>query len=167
MASLGSNAPDRGTVLRFMREVLAEITERSPRYSDLVNSTFRKLVAAGFVSGPFERYEQIANEHPLSVLLTEAYGQLLAFGYIVPLPSKPNAPNPNWLMITDIGRQWASGSHPIPEDPTGYMGALDTLIPGIDDVIRQQAYACDSSRSPDDAICRRRHGAEAQDVVAT
>jgi hypothetical protein len=36
-------------------------------------------------------------------------------------------------------------------------------IAGID----QQAYACDSSRSPDDAICRRRHGAEAQDVVAT
>jgi hypothetical protein len=31
----------------------------------------------------------------------------------------------------------------------------------------EQAYACDSSRSPDDAICRRRHGAEAQDVVAT
>lgn len=134
---LSSGKVTRSVVLRFMREALTHISERTPRYSELMEATFKHLLAAGFVEGPFASYQELGNAHPLTVLLTEGYGQLTAFGYIVPRPEQPNAPNPNWFIVTETGREWALGANPIPEDLAGYSDALSTLIPGLDIVIRQ------------------------------
>ncbi|MFH1857802.1 MAG: hypothetical protein ABH845_02730, partial [Candidatus Omnitrophota bacterium] len=39
--------------------------------------------------------------------------------------------------ITDRGRQWVTSADPMPEDTTGYLAVLDTLVPNVDPVIKQ------------------------------
>jgi hypothetical protein len=142
---------NRSIVLRCMRKALHKINtsriERGisnsepPRYQQLLANTLAELAAEGFsIERGNDQYyttSLMLGDSPLGILLTEGYGQLLSFGYIVSKPKPPQAPDPNWFYITEAGQQWASGSTPVPEDQQGYLEALITLVPNVDDVIRQ------------------------------
>lgn len=128
----------RGIILRFMREAVKEMGDPSPRYSELMDRTMQKLLAAGLISKQVgASFAGLMNINPLAVLLTEGYQQLLAFGYVVPRANPPNGPTHDWFSITQMGRQWAEGTDPIPEDPGGYLAALEALVPQVDPVILQ------------------------------
>ncbi|MEO7860690.1 MAG: hypothetical protein ABIU05_09625 [Nitrospirales bacterium] len=80
---------------------------------------------------------RLGDQHPLTILLIEAHCQLGTLGYIIPASSHPNAPTPNWFHITQKGRQWILSTDPVPEDPDGFIAALDALIQNLDSVIKQ------------------------------
>jgi hypothetical protein len=142
---------NRSIVLRCMRKALHKINtsriERGisnsepPCYQQLLANTLAELAAEGFsIERGNDQYYTTSLMHrdsPLGILLTEGYGQLLSLGYVVPKPEPPNAPNPNWFFITEAGQEWASGSTPVPEDLEGFLEALTTSVPNVDDVIRQ------------------------------
>jgi hypothetical protein len=80
---------------------------------------------------------RLGETHPLMTFLIESYYQLLSLGYIVSLPQGNQAPNPNFLNITERGKQWVSFAGPVPEDADGFLAALNTLIPTLDPVVKQ------------------------------
>ena len=82
-------------------------------------------------------WQRLGDKHSLTFVLIEGYCQLMTLGYIVPWPSTPNAPNPNWFHITERGRQWTLSADPVPEDSDRFIAALSTLIPSLDSVIKQ------------------------------
>jgi len=82
-------------------------------------------------------WERLRDIHPLSFLLIECHNQLLTMGYVIQWPNTPTPPNPNWLRITERGKQWILGAAPIPDDHDGFLAALNALIPTLDPVITQ------------------------------
>jgi hypothetical protein len=133
---------NRGTILHFMREVLHQLSERDERrYSTLIDRTLGKLSHVGLVEKKLGTLSDVfrwpaQKRDPFVVLLTEGYQQLIALGYIVPQADQ-NGPRPGWFAVTDIGRQWAAGSDPVPEDPQGYLAALEAVVPNLDSAIRE------------------------------
>ncbi len=131
--------------MRCMQSALGRITSEEPRYSELMQKTLAALAQEGIVpSGDEQHYHNLfyrlysdRSLRPIAVNLTEGFVQLCALGYIVPQPAHPNAPNPNWFCITETGKAWASGATPPPEDPQGYLAALDALVPAVDPVVKQ------------------------------
>ncbi len=129
---------NRGIILRLMREALRQITDRGPRISDLMDRTLEKLISAGFVDQSQKPYNSLGMDNPVVVFLTEGYQQLISLGYIVPRANTQSGGlETAWFNVTQVGRLWADGSEPVPEDPEGYMGALKVLVPEADPVIRQ------------------------------
>jgi hypothetical protein len=134
---------NRGIILRFVREALGQFLNKldEPRYSTLMSLTLARLADAELIDPiydtSYKAFSRLGQNDPLAILLTEGYQQLIALGYIVPRPDHPNAPDPNWFAVTDIGRQWASGGDPVPEDQQGFLATLTKLVPNLDPVIRQ------------------------------
>lgn len=143
------NDLNRGIVLRFMREALAEFPTRLrpadtlPYYSRLMDATLSKLAGAGLVDAKYAGdtpFLVLGGEPcigPLLVLLTESYQHLLVLGYIIPGPEPPRAPKRNFFLVTERGQRWARGSEPVPEDSHGYFEALNSAVPDLDPVIYQ------------------------------
>jgi hypothetical protein len=125
-----------------MRFALGSLSQnRQIPFAYLMTETMRELARAGLAvqpNGDFEAaWHRLRDTHPLSFLLLEGHNQLLTLGYIVQWPSTPRAPNPDYLHITEKGKQWISATDPVPEDATGFLQALSTLIPSLDSVIKQ------------------------------
>jgi len=159
-------APDRGTVIHFMREALRDfLMPRDRLRSTLLTETLQKLlaanhvdpvvVAAGLVNPEMVRrgdFEQLCHQcnfedgRPselvdLLTVLIEAYQHLLSFGYIIPRPlTKSRDPrDPDRFAVTKAGQQWIAGTDPIPEDRAGYVAALLKLVPNLNSVTKQYA----------------------------
>lgn len=134
---------DKTIVLRFMRDALRKITEAEPRHSQLMGMTIQLLAEAGLYERRRQDFHQEfcslkpGGPNKLLVSLAEAFQHLITFGYIIPKPSPPNAPKADWIIVTDAGRQWAEGIDPAPDDTTGYLGALNSLVTNLDSVIVQ------------------------------
>jgi hypothetical protein len=136
---------NRDIIIQCMREAINKLEPGSPRrfptFSNFMNATLAELASKRLIPGDAGSHEYggLRSEDPLALLLTECYQQLLVLGYIIPQPAPPNAPNPNRIWVTEGGREWASGSDPIPEDQDGYLSALDSLVPNLDPTIREYA----------------------------
>lgn len=141
------SALNRGIVLRFMRETLSQMTEPGPRVHELMDKVLLKLISAGFVDQSQKPYNSLGMRNPVVIALAEGYYQLVSMGYIVPQSNtqKGGGPDWDWFDITEIGRVWASGSEPVPEDPEGYMGAFRASVHEADPVIVQ--YVDESLRT--------------------
>jgi hypothetical protein len=130
------------TVLGAMRAALGSLRDRKQiPFSTLLIETMRELARIGHRVEAGEDYkgawERLRDTNPLMLSLIESYCQLLTFGYIVPWPQGNQAPNPNWLYITEKGRRWVASDGPAPEDSDRFIAALTTLIPSMDAVIKQ------------------------------
>lgn len=127
---------NRGIILYFMREALGQFlkkpSDHSDTYSLITTRTRDRLVNAGLIDPSPDTHQ---NNPSLAILLTEGYYQLIALGYIVP-QLNASGHDPTRFAVTDIGRQWASGGDPVPEDQQGFLAALK-LVPNLDLVIRQ------------------------------
>jgi hypothetical protein len=127
-----------------MRRALVQIQQQpEPRYYDFMLSTIEALSA----EDPTLLQQKTPNDFlcqtaitPLGIGLVEGYMQLLAFGYIVPAPQGNDSPNSRGIRVTETGRQWAAGrDEPVPEDQTGFLGALTANVPNLDSVLQQYA----------------------------
>lgn len=81
-----------------------------------------------------ERYYQ---KEPQSYVFVEAFWYLVTSGFILPQPTGNGPPNFTHLTITKLGRAWAEGAEPSPEDEGGYLAALKSQTPSVDPVIVQ------------------------------
>ncbi len=136
---------NRGIILYFMREALGQFlkkpSDHSDTYSLIMTRTLDRLANAGLIDLSPDTSDQEfrylhQNNPSLAILLTEGYYQLIALGYIVP-QLNASGPDPTRFAVTDIGRQWASGGDPVPEDQQGFLAVLLKLVPNLDLVIRQ------------------------------
>ncbi len=131
-----------GSVLGAMRCALGSLRDRKNiPFSILLTETMRELAQLGHRVEEGDDYHgawiRLGDTHPLMTLLIEGYYQLLTLGYIVSLPQGNQAPNPNFLNITERGKQWVSFAGPVPEDADGFLVALNTLIQTLDPVVKQ------------------------------
>jgi hypothetical protein len=142
---------DLGLVLHFMRAAMRdrarEIQSRRGtadiQYGSLIEPTLLKMGQAQIVqlpSGP--RYGSLDSTvvPELARLLVEAFHYLLHNGFITRQPAPPNFPghtNVNGFVITQRGLEWADGEEPVPEDARRYLEVLRSLVPNLDDIIRQ------------------------------
>ena len=135
---------DLGSVLRFMRKALAGLTEF--KYPNFIENTLQLMANAQVIdvpsdakhSGLHQTIDRINKQ--LSDLIAEAFQYLLHNCYITRPSSTPNFPgygNTEAFRVTQKGKEWASGSEPIPEDAVGYMRHLTTLVPNRDRVVEQ------------------------------
>lgn len=129
MSSPQSQAIPLSAVISAMRSALGSLSD-NPQigHGQLMAATLGVLANTGVHID--------ARNNPLEFELIEAYQQLLMLGYIVPWPNSPRGPNPDWLHLTENGRQWTHSSNPIPEDVNGFMSALNALIPTLDPIIK-------------------------------
>ena len=142
---------DLDLVLHFMRAALQDRAREIQsgrgvadiQYGGLIEPTLRKMEQAQIIelpSGP--RYGSLDSTvgPELSRLLVEAFHHLLHNGFVTRAPDPPNFPghlNVNSFVITRRGLEWAVGEDPVPEDARRYMHVLHSLVPNLDDVIRQ------------------------------
>jgi hypothetical protein len=142
---------DLGLVMHFMRaamrdrarEVQSGRGNSDIQYSALIEPTLLKMAQAQIInlpSGP--RYGSLDStvDRELSRLLVEAFHYLLHNGLVTRAPDPPNFPgylNVNSFVITGRGLEWALGEEPVPEDARRYMEVLQSLVPNLDDIIRQ------------------------------
>src|SRR6476661_5125851 len=97
------------------------------KHPDLVQNGERLDLAA-------DRYYQ---QEPQSFVFVEAFWYLVTLGFILPQPTGSQPPTFAHLTITKLGRKWAEGTEPSPEDQTGYLAALRSQVPLLDPVIVQ------------------------------
>ena len=134
--------PSLGAVLRAMQRALNQLPPQRFPFPDLMMHTLTELAREGLVPREpdedyFGAWQRLHNRHPLAFLLVEGYYQLLTLGYIVPWPNPPTLPNMNLYRATEKGRQWSTDLRPVPEDPDGFLAAIDAEIPSVDDVVKQ------------------------------
>jgi hypothetical protein len=142
MPNESQSAITLSSVLGAMRDALGSLTQKGQTsFGELMTGTIRELARVGLtveVGNDFRgAWQRLGEKHPVSFLLIEGYCQLMTLGYIVPWPSTPNAPNPNWFHTTEKGRQWILSTGPVPEDPDRFIAAMNALVPNLDPVIRQ------------------------------
>jgi hypothetical protein len=142
---------DLGLVLHFMRAALGDRAREIQsgrgvadiQYGGVIEPTLLKMAQAQTIelpSGP--RYGSLDSTvgPELSRLLVEAFHYLLHNGFVTRAPDPPNFPghlNVNSFVITRRGLEWAAGDEPAPEDARRYMQVLHSLVPSLDDAIRQ------------------------------
>ena len=123
----------RSIVIPYMRRAIRKFADDPGRYggdywSTLMSITLLEMADAGLVTLPNRQdaWNTIAitggnQPSPLAVVLTEAFHQLLALGYVVPRPSNSGGPKLDFLSVTPTGREWAAETEPIPEDSDGFL----------------------------------------------
>src|SRR5262245_44336214 len=128
----------RAVVIPFMRRAIKKFSEDPGRYggdhwSTLMSITLLEMADAELVTLPNRQdaWNGIAitggnQPSPLAIVLTEAFHQLLALGYVVPRPSNSGGPNLNFVSVTPTGREWAAETEPIPEDSAGFLADLES-----------------------------------------
>jgi hypothetical protein len=83
-------------------------------------------------------YGSLACSGELRYGAAEVFFHLLRHGFVLPVPqSFPESLESARYWKTPRGTEWANGSDPIPEDVTGYLRVLTTLVATLDPVIRQ------------------------------
>jgi hypothetical protein len=136
--------PSRDDVLQRMREAvrtrLSQYTDLS--YSVLLRETARILLTEKPALIPDGRSPDQAAENyylndPQAAAFVEAFWYCVSIGFIIPQPSGNQAGNFNHIRITKLGREWAEGAEPSPEDQEGYLAALRSQVPLLDPVIVQ------------------------------
>ena len=137
-----ATSPSVATVLSYMRSAIRNQTQIS--YPDVVEKTLQQMATAQLISPPPNRtfgiHSTLRRDDPIACALVEAFQHLLYTGLIARAPDPPNFPgnlNINQFIVTEQGRDWAAGDMPIPEDSRQYMEVLLSLVPTLDDVIRQ------------------------------
>jgi hypothetical protein len=104
-----------------------------------------KAGVPGIVKTPPERmysnqpYDYSQAPHQLRFVTAEAFYYLLHNGFIIPEPpqSLPGSLNQGRYVLTARGLEWAASVEPLPEDASGYMKVLRSLVPNLDAVIEQ------------------------------
>jgi hypothetical protein len=141
---------DLGLVLHFMRAAMRERAREIQagrgtvdiQYGGLIEPTIWQMEQAQIIELSKHNYGTLDSivGPELSRLLVEAFHYLLHNGLITRAPSPPNFPghlNTNSFVITRRGLEWGAGEEPVPEDARRYMEVLRSLVPNVDDVIRQ------------------------------
>jgi len=135
----------RDNVLEWMRKAFVLLKD----HKKVSYGTIQREAAAVFIrehpeliqNG--ERLENTANRYyqnePQSFAFVEAFWYLVTLGFILPEPSGAQPPTFDHLTITKLGREWAEGTEPSPEDQEGYLAALHSHVPHLDPVIVQYA----------------------------
>jgi hypothetical protein len=136
--------PSRDDVLQRMRAAvrtrLSQDTDHS--YAVLIKETARILLTEIPALIPDSRPPEQAAENyyqndPQAAVFVEAFWHCVSTGFVIPQPSGNQAGNFNHIRITKLGREWAEGTEPSPEDQEGYLAALRSQVPLIDPVIEQ------------------------------
>ena len=131
-------------VLNFMRKPLEG--KDTINYGEFLKETYRHIVNAGVINEPRDAQShnyigKVNRDYPeLSNIAAEACLYLLHNRFITRPPDEATFPgnrNDNKFLVTQKGKEWASGNEPIPEDAAGFMLHLQTLIPNLDRVIKQ------------------------------
>ncbi len=133
----------RDTVLEWIRKAFAQLKDTK----NVSYGLLQKQAALVFVNAHREFAENGENleraaeryyqKEPQSFAFVEAFWYLVTSGFILPQPTGSQPPNFAQLTITNIGREWAEGIEPSPEDQGGYLAALRSQVPLLDPVIAQ------------------------------
>jgi hypothetical protein len=136
--------PSRDDVLQRMREA---VRTRLSQYTDLDYAVLLQETAcilltekpALILDGrpPDQAAQNYYQNDPQAAAFVEAFWYCVSIGFVIPQPSGNRAGDFNHIRITKLGREWAEGTEPSPEDQEGYLTALRSQVPLIDPVIEQ------------------------------
>lgn len=131
----------RDTVLEWMKKAFGQLKD----HKTVSYGLMQRHAALVFVNAHpdfaenGERLESAAERYyqkePQSFVFVEAFWCLVTLGFILPAPTGSSPPNFSHLTITRLGREWAEGTEPSPEDQGGYLAALSSQVPILDPVI--------------------------------
>ena len=128
------------------RRVLLRWEEKDPsgKYGELLRLALGELAKE---NDEIRKVFETSNEDVVSALTrsgnapeqaaSEVKWYLLTMGYIVPTDSHIGGPNFSYFRLTALGREWADGSEPSPEDQQGFLTALKCQVTNLDPVIEQ------------------------------
>jgi hypothetical protein len=133
----------RSEVLELMQKAFAKLKDTKKVSYGLIQKEaaliyieeHRELVQNG--ERPELAAERYYQNEPQSFVFVEAFWHLVTLGFILPEPTGAQPPTFVDLTITKLGREWAEGTEPSPEDQSGYLAALGSQIPLLDSVITQ------------------------------
>jgi hypothetical protein len=123
-----------------VRTRLSQYTDLS--YSVLLRETARILLTEKPALIPDGRPPDQSAENyylidPQAAAFVEAFWYCVSIGFVIPQPSGNRTGDFNHIRITKLGREWAEGTEPSPEDQEGYLAALSGQVPLLDSVIVQ------------------------------
>jgi hypothetical protein len=131
-------------MLPFARAAIRNTSNFSPaQFADLLFGELEKVRAPGVIRNAptgVGKYNlsDLQVPHDLKYAVVEVFWHLEHRGFILPEPqSFPQSFNRGLYWKTARGTAWAHGAAPLPEDVTGYMRHLSSLVPSMDPVIRQ------------------------------
>lgn len=140
----------RGVVLAAMRRALRGFAgtrhdrDQAGQYvSRFMSVTINDLSERGLIDRSVageNSYQQLAARPEyfrVVIIFSEAYHQLVNLGYVVYAPQPPGEPRLDIFVVTETGAAWAAGGDPAPEDSQGFLGALGSMVPTLDPVIKQ------------------------------
>lgn len=135
----------RDDLLRCMRKVFLEYErDQHGAYPNLLGLAVRELAnqepeIRAMLTGPLHEVVSrlTLNGGALQQVAPEALWYLISMGYLVPREGHIGGPSFHFLRVTALGREWARGSEPSPEDQQGFLAALKVQVPRLDPVIEQ------------------------------
>lgn len=133
------------TLLPFVRAAIRPMSNFEIRnFADAFFTEMEKAHVPGVVklnppSGQYKyNYTELVCPDALRRAMVEVFFHLVHRGFILPeAQSFPIAFNAMRYWKTPRGAAWADGAEPMPEDVSGYMSHLSSLVPSLDSVIRQ------------------------------
>ena len=132
---------DAGLVTAFMRQALRALDPNDPnlRMKAVLQRTMEMIQTSGSYTGPpMGDLGTNPSSHPYWRSLVSTYFKLMGLGYLIPqVNAQSGQVESAFFRFTDRGWAWVNEQRPIPEDPQGYLVALNKLVPEVDRVVHQ------------------------------
>jgi hypothetical protein len=135
------------SILPFVRSGLRRVRP-SFTLTEFASATWTEVEKAG---APVKRLRAHATSNPdnpefahnndpdsLRQSAVQAWLYLQRHGFAIPASRIfPSQLDDSRLELTARGREWIDGKEPIPELPAEYIGALERMVPNLDEVVRE------------------------------